>query len=187
VSRARRGSTGAVGVRLLLFATIVAGCGQVQTEVGSIDVPQEAAVCDGDLSNIGTGDFRVAFEVTTTQTGWVALANQRAECDPSVFWDVRMDDGVVYVEVDDIAHYIALASTGPKINDGAPHAIVVVRASGTLTVYVDGGAAGSGVSGASLGPLPALKLGTDICVGAVGDSTVALVGEITNACVSRSS
>ena len=88
---------------------------------------------------------------------------------------------------DDIAHYIALPSTGPKINDGAPHAIVVVRASGTLTVYIDGGASGSGVSGASLGPLPALKLGTDICVGAVGDSTVALVGQITDVCVSRSS
>jgi hypothetical protein len=164
-----------------------AGCGQVQTEVGSITLPQEAAVCEGDLSNIGTGDFLIQLQVTTTQTGWVAVANQRGQCIPSPFWDIRIADGFVYVEVDDVAHYTAITSTGPKVNDGAPHAILVVRASSTLTVYIDGGASGSQASGASLGPLPALRLGTDVCIGAVGDDTAALIGAVTDACVSRSS
>jgi hypothetical protein len=177
----------ALQIRLVLLATTATGCGQVQTEVGSITLPQEAAVCDGDLSNVGTGDFRISLQVTTTQTGWVAVANQRGQCVPSVFWDIRIDDGVIYVEVDDVAHYTAITSTGPKVNDGAPHAILVVRASGTLTVYVDGGASGSQTSGASLGPLPPLRLGTDVCIGAVGDSTVALIGAVTDSCISRSS
>jgi hypothetical protein len=184
--RRPRGLNGAL--HLVLLAASATGCGQVQTEVGAITIPQEAAVCDGDLSNVGTGDFRMSFQVATTQTGWVAVANQRAECAPSVFWDVRIaDGGFVYAEVDDGAHYTAITSTGPKINDGAPHAILVVRASGTLTVYVDGGASGSQASGASLGPLPPLRLGTDVCVGAPGDDTAALIGGVTDACVSRSS
>jgi hypothetical protein len=174
-------------IRVVLLAMAFSGCGQVQTEVGSLTVPEEAAVCDGDLSSVGTGDFRISVQVTTTQTGWVAVASQRGQCGPSVFWEIRIADGFVYVEVDDVAQYTAITSTGPKVNDGAPHAILVVRASGTLTVYVDGGASGSGASGASLGPLPPLQLGTDVCVGAVGDDTAALVGAVTGACVSRSS
>lgn len=170
----------------LALAATASGCGQVQTEVGSINPPQDSGACEGDLSDIGTGDFRVSFQVATKQGGWVALANQRGECIPAVFWDVRLDDGLVYVEVDDIAHYTAITSTGPKINDGAPHAVVVVRAGGTLSVSVDGSAVGSQGSGASLGALPPVQLGTDVCVGAVGDSTVALVGLIVGACVSRS-
>jgi hypothetical protein len=175
--------------RFVVFALVstLSGCGQVQTEVGSINRPQDAGVCEGDLSDIGTGDFRISFQIATTQSGWVAVANQRGECIPAVFWDIRLDDGLVYIEVDDIAHYTAITSTGPKINDGAPHAILVVRAAGTLSVYVDGSAAGSQGSGASLGALPPVQLGTDVCVSAVGDDTVALKGLILGACVSRSS
>ena len=181
------GLKGALQIRLFLVAMSAAGCGQVETEVGSVTLPQEAAVCDGDLSNVGTGDFRISLQVTTTQTGWVAVANQRGQCIPSVFWDIRIDDGLVHVEVDDVAHYTAITSTGPKVNDGAPHAILAVRASGTLTVYVNGGASGSQASTASLGPLPPLRIGTDVCVGAVGDSTVALIGAVTAPCITRSS
>ena len=173
-------------LRFVLLAMTATGCGEVQTEVGAI-LPREAAVCDGDLSNIGTGDFRISLQVKTTQTGWVAIASQRGNCGPAVFWDIRLVDGFVYAEVDDVAHYTALTSTGAKVNDGAPHAILVVRASGTLTIYVDGGASGSQASAASLGPLPALQVGTEVCVGAVGDTTAPLMGAVTNACISRSS
>jgi hypothetical protein len=174
-------------LRLVLLAMTAIGCGEVQTEVGTIIPRQEAAVCDGDLSNIGTGDFRISLQVTTTQTGWVAIANQRGNCGPGVFWDIRLTDGLLYVEVDDVAHYTALTSTGRKVNDGAPHTILVVRAAGTLTVYVDGGASGSQASGAALGSLPTPRVGTDICVGAVGDNTAALMGAVTSACIARSS
>jgi hypothetical protein len=165
---------------------LAAACGRVDSEVGAIAPPQEAAVCDGDLSSIGTGDFRVSLRVTTTQAGWVAVANQRGMCRPAVFWDIRLDDGFVYIEVDDIASYTAFTSTGPKVNDGAPHDVSVQRAAGVLTVYVDGGASGSQPSRAALGPLPPVQIGTDVCVGAVGDDTVALVGTISDPCVTRS-
>jgi len=182
---------------VLLGPWLVLGCGQVDTAVG-VELARDAAVersepadaaaeadaprCTGDLSNVGTGDFQVSLTVTGTQTGLVALVSQRASCAPSVFWDIRMQDGLLFVEVDDVTRYTALQKAGPAINDGLPHRVTVDRVAGTLTAYVDGVEAGSDTSPESLGALPAFASGTDVCVTS-SDGTAAFVGQIANVCV----
>jgi len=67
-----------------------------EEEKGEVDrATCEGRVCQGDLSNVGIGDFHVSLSVTTTQGRLVALLNQRGQCNPSVFWDIRMIDALV--------------------------------------------------------------------------------------------
>ena len=173
------------------------GCGRIDTAVGvelapdagiqtsaSFDAGAEADVvaCTGDLSNIGTADFHVSLTVTTTQAGLVAIVNQRTTCAPSVFWDIRMQDGLLYVEVDDVTHYTALSDAGASVNDGVSHAVRVERVAGVVTAYVDGVETSASPSLESLGALPSLASGTDVCVTS-SDGTAAFIGKITNVCV----
>jgi hypothetical protein len=190
----------------VLAAPLALACGQIDTAVGAelsrdaggetiatIDagMPHEASdaasgndgpSCTGDLSNVGAGDFLVTWTVTTTQTGLVALVNQRRTCAPSVFWDIRMTGGLLEIEVDDVTNYTNLFTTGATINDGRPHDVAARRVSGTLTASVDGVDVGSGASLASLGALPPLASGTDVCVTS-SDGTAAFVGTLANVCV----
>jgi hypothetical protein len=152
------------------------------TTDGSNEV--DATHCTGDLSNVLDGNFRVSFVLASTQTGLVALLNQRRECVPSVFWDVRMETGRIHVEVDDVSHYDAVVTVGATINDGRPHEVRMERASAMLTVFVDGANAGSVASQASLGALASLATGTDVCVTST-DGTVELAGQISSVCVAR--
>ncbi len=181
-----------------LLALPVLACGQVYTAVGAQWMPEasadtlaeaaassdeDASPCMGDLSNVRTGDFRISLTVTSTQTGLVALLNQRSECVPSVFWDIRMEGGIVNVEVDDVTHYTKLVTTGPAIDDGRPHVLIARRVAETLTAYVDGVDAGSSPSQASLGALAPLASGHDVCVSS-SDGTVVFVGRMADVCVS---
>ena len=171
----------------LWLAALAGGCGRDDTVVGeqlAMDASGDARVvhCTGDLSGVGAGDFLVSLSVTTRQAGLVALVNQREQCTPSVFWDVRMEDGLLFVEVDDVAHYTAIHTTGAAINDGSPHAVAVRRIAGVLTVSVDGVGASPQASLASLGALAPLATGTDPCVTS-SDGTVAIAGQIAAVCV----
>jgi hypothetical protein len=184
----------------IAMSLLACACGRIETDVGAefpreagaeplpdavaadAAVEAEAPACTGDLSSVGTGDFHVSLTLATTEPGLVALVNQRRTCDPSVFWDIRMFDGLLDVEVDDVAHYTELKRIGPTINDGTPHAIVAQRIAGTLSASVDGIDAGSGASEASLAALPPVVTGTDVCVTS-SDGTVALLGQLTNLCV----
>lgn len=145
--------------------------------------------CTGDLSGIGTADFRIAFTITTTATAGTgsAVINQRAVCGASHFWDVRMTGaGHLVIETDSGtlgADYTTFISTGAAVNDGSPHDIVLKRTSGTLTCTIDGVASGSASSASSFAALAAVKTGTDVCTGV--DGTVALVGSVTKVCVSK--
>jgi hypothetical protein len=167
----------------------VAACGKVDTEVGA-ELPQigwngqDAGVCQGDLSDVGIGDFHVSLSITTTQGRLVALLNQRGQCNPSVFWDIRMTDaGFVVVETDDFANYTKITTVGKKVNDGQPHDILVRRASQMLSVYVDDVLSGSGPSQASFAKLPPVATGTDVCI--PQDGTTAFAGKIAQVCVGR--
>jgi hypothetical protein len=146
----------------------------------------EAAPCRGDLSNIGTADFHVSFSLVTTQNGLAAIVNQRAVCAFSDFWDIRLaTNGTLDVETVDAtqgANGTGLKKVGPKINDGVPHKVVVQRASGTLTVYVDGIASASAISRTSFGQLAAVRIGTDVCTFAI-DQTMPLMGTVSDLCV----
>lgn len=144
------------------------------------------ASCTGDLSNIGTGDFHISCTVTSTQTPPVALANQRSACFFGDMWDLRMEAGVPVMELDDDAgpsHYTILWSVGHPIDDGQPHDLLVERISGILSINVDGIRTASTAAPASLGSLPPLVVGNDICVGV--DGTVLLTSPLANLCIRK--
>jgi hypothetical protein len=183
---------------LVAAILLPAACGRIDTEVGAELSPEaapppagtldagvdsaSAGGCRGDLSNIGTADFHVSLSVTTTQTGLVAVANQRSECIPSAFWDIRIDGGFVLVEADDVASYGALQSPGPRVDDGRPHDVLFQRKSHVLSVYVDdAGGAQTTPSTASFGQLPPVAVKTDVCT--PQDGTVALTGTVAGLCV----
>lgn len=133
-------------------------------DVADASSDSEAPSCLSlDLKQTGSGDFNISFHVVTKQTGLVALLNQRSFCSRGVFWDVRQSvTGVLIIEVDDGTAYLDLKSTVP-INDGRPHDVVIARVAGELTIWTDGVATGHGSSKASLGALPPLRVGSDVC------------------------
>jgi hypothetical protein len=138
-----------------------------------------AAVCTGDLSNIGAGDFHVSLTLTSASTGTatVALANQRSACGRGMFWDLHSDHGALRAETDDAVNYTALLST-TRIDDGRPHDVLLQRRNGTLSLYVDGLIGALSASSASFGPLPRLVAGTDVC-----SQDIAFTGTLKNLCV----
>ena len=141
-----------------------------------------------DLSNLGAGNFIVSFHIVTTQRGWVALVNQRPTCSYGAFWDIRESaTGKIAVEIDgsDPASYETLESTR-AINDGAPHDVVVARVAGKLSIRIDGIAAGMSVSSSPLGPLPPLRLGSDVCGAADTPPTLPFAGTtLSGLCIRR--
>jgi hypothetical protein len=187
-----------LGLCLALAATGLpsVACGQVVTTVGEelpvdagheqsvvVDAAGDGGACPQDLSNIGMGDFRVEFAITTAQTQFAALVNQRAVCSHGGFWDVRMTSGGLFaVETDDGTSYTPLTTTGPRVNDGLSHDVRVQRVAGMLTVYLDGTPTGSASSPASFGQLAPLRTGTDVCTPTI-DGTMTLAGTITDLCV----
>jgi hypothetical protein len=137
--------------------------------------------CSDDLSNIGTGDFSIALALRTTQSGRAALVNQRVSCNPTMFWDLRLSSGELELETDDTTNYTNFTSTGPEVDDGASHNILIKRISGTVTIYVDETVYGSAASSSSFGTLAPLVTGTDVCDGQ--DGTAPFEGTITSVCV----
>ncbi|HEV3189718.1 MAG TPA: hypothetical protein VGY54_04430 [Polyangiaceae bacterium] len=153
----------------------------------------DANGCPQDLSGTATRDFSISFTLQTTQpSSNIALLNQRRECNVGEFWDIRLYNQILYVEISDVAQG-GIVITGPSpgdsanmavaLNDGKPHDIVVSRVAGEASLTVDGALAGSSSSFQSFGKgLPALKVGRDVCEGFNG--TVPLVqGTIGNICV----
>jgi len=141
-----------------------------------------AIACGPTLSNAGAGDFDISFTFTTTQTGLVALLNQRKSCAPSTYWDIRLFGGVVRVEIDDVPNYTQVTSAVGWFDDGLPHDVAVQRRSGTLNLYVDGVVSGTSASAEVLHGLGPVSSGVDVCEGQ--DGTTALVGTLTNVCLS---
>jgi hypothetical protein len=143
-----------------------------------------APSCVADLSNISTGSFHVSFTVRTTLAGSVALINQRNVCGVAPYWDIRLSNGNVSAETDDGGDggtRNSVTTSGALVNDGQPHAILVERVNGTLAVFIDGVKAGSTMSVSNFGALPPLEVGKDPCDNV--DGTVALVGSVTNVCL----
>jgi hypothetical protein len=158
--------------------------GAQQTVGDELDAPNEtearmdasctgdASGCANDLSNIGTGDFRISLTLTSTQTGWVAIVNQRAVCNAGMYWDIRMDDGYIVAETDDGMYddggvwvedpRTTLTST-VTVNDGVPHCILVQRVDEMLSITIDGLLVGEATSISSFAALAPLAIGTDTC------------------------
>jgi hypothetical protein len=158
---------------------------------GSEDGDADAAACTQDLSNIGTGDFRIAFRIQATAVATVsAVVSQRGACSAGIYWSIRMyPNGTLVVETDNNTERPGGYYNYPgtiAVNDGAPHDVVVTRTSGNLAIRVDGvldQTDAGATSTSSLGALSILRIGTDVCVGGGGDGTTALNGTVTNVCV----
>jgi hypothetical protein len=149
---------------------------------GPPDARPDSPVCTGDLSNIHGADFSIAVTVKTTQSGLVSLLNQRSSCGPTgTFWDVRLSSGGVRAEINDNTTAVNLTSLGLLVNDGQPHDVLVQRFAGTMTILIDGSATGSIAAPSSLGALPALKSGTDVCDG--HSAQVPFMGTMSNVCI----
>jgi hypothetical protein len=93
------------------------------TDSGPRDAASDAPACRTDLSNIGTADFTITLTLTTSQTGYVAVVNQRNVCNLAPLWDVRLSNGNLYIETCDGPNYSRLTTSGALANDGKPHAI----------------------------------------------------------------
>ena len=167
---------------------------------GTADAMRDAATCANgisSLSNIGTQDFHISFRITTNQSGWVALVNQRSVCYFGFFWDIRLCTpgragdscpaaGTLSLETDnnDVASFQAIYGKG-SVNDGKTHDVVVARTAGMLTTQIDGTRSGPTPSLASFGAtMPPVQVGKDVCIGAPnGDPTVALTGTLSDLCI----
>jgi len=148
------------------------------------DDGSDANPCTQDLSYIYTGPFTISFTLKTLQPDTlIALVNQRNVCNLGVFWDIRLYNSLVYVELSDSKTGItSLTSTCPPLNDDNVHEIVVSRAKGGLvTITVDGVPSGSIMAIQSFDQLSPLQIGMDVCTGYNG-STV-FHGTLKNVCV----
>jgi hypothetical protein len=188
-------------VIVVVFVVAMGGCSadktrsssateKVNTNVAALNLADNAA--PGDLSNIGTGDFSITFELATSQnTGTVGVLGQRPVCNIGMFWDIRVQAGNLIVETDDAtnnneaSHYTLLTSTR-GVADGGLHSVQVQRASGTLTITIDGMPSGSTASAASFASLPPVSAGVYGCVTVGGDGTGPLVGTLALASVNNS-
>jgi hypothetical protein len=147
----------------------------------------DASACTQDLKNIGTGAFSISFTLKTTQPDPViALANQRSVCSNGVYWDIRLVNGFLYIEISDFqTGLVMFTSPGSPLNDGAAHDIVVRRALRKVLVTVDGKVSTAGMANQSFDDtLVPLRTGKDVCVGT--DKTLPLdatLGGIANLCV----
>jgi hypothetical protein len=167
-----------------------AGPSPEDASAGSDAADSSDSGCTQDLSNIGAGDFRIAFTVQTTATVGSAVINQRGNCAAGIYWDIRMQaSGPLTVETDNNTlrpgGYTNLPGTIP-VNDGIAHAVVVTRTSTMLAIRVDGvldptdaGASSTATFDTTLGR--SLTIGVDVCDGV--DGTTALDGTVTDVCV----
>jgi hypothetical protein len=144
--------------------------------------PTQGRVCSGDLSNIGTGSFEVDFQLTTSATALSALLSQRGICTHAYFWDTRLVDGKIVVELDDLNQHYAPCMGSTNVNDGVPHQIEIRRVAGKLQLYIDCALDVECDSAADLNmPLPAVQVGTSVC--GTTDGTSALVGTLSGVCI----
>lgn len=155
---------------------------------GASEVTCEVApTCTGTLANLGTGDFSISLELTTSTTARSGVISQRSVCMRGKFWDVRLapvDGGTssFSIEFDDGANYTSFVAKAPaSLNDGNPHDLRVCRKSGTVYAFSDGVLIGSAASKAAFTTLPALTSLTTTCK--AYDGTVNLVGTVEDICV----
>ena len=139
--------------------------------------------CVTDLSGVGTGDFSIAFTLTTTggMGQIIPLVNQRAGCDQtSVWWQavISSGGGILFGTCDGTGACEGV--TGNAVNDGLPHRIVLDRVSGVIACSSDGVIGSTAPDTYSFGAFGApLRIGTDAC----GDTPLAGHGTVTDLCI----
>ena len=122
--------------------------------------------------NFGTGDFTVAYWVSTPSSATMYPLSKRPACGHQNFWAVSMSNGGTAMEVDqDLAgnNYLAVFCTNSAA-DNQWHHFAFVRRSGQLDCYLDGKLSGSNTTNgvAALSNTALLKAGNSPCVGISG-------------------
>lgn len=143
--------------------------------------------CVNDLSFVDADEpFQISFDLRLPQgaTGTYALLNQRAVCNHSLFWDLRLANGWLVFETEGPLGNYDIASSAP-LNDGLLHHVTITRnTTGQLTVNVSGQTAMIFANDASFGDLPDLQFLTDVCVGVDGTQPFQNSGgTLSNICV----
>jgi len=144
-----------------------------------------ASTCSGTLAQVGTGDFSIAFTLTTATTARSALISQRAICMHSRFWDIQLGTlaagiSALSVQLDDQSNFTAFGAP-VSLNDGQPHEVRVCRKAGQVYAFSDGVLIGQAASAVNFTTLPALVTLTTTCT--PYDGTVTLDGTVTGVCV----
>jgi hypothetical protein len=140
-------STNAVAGTLGASASL--GGGQVTLSANASFDPESNVDFGTSAAAFGTSDFTVAHWYKTTFGGGGLLGDvlgNRVDSSGGQFISVRINGGgQVTLEVDDNGdgNYAATGSN-VAVNDGAWHHLAFVRQGGTVTIYVDGAASGSG-------------------------------------------
>lgn len=187
-SRRRRGGA------LLAWACAVAqGCVEPYTPLGAdagadaASQPDVAATCPGDLSNVGSGDFTVELDITTTAAAASTVAYQRQTCDAARdFWSVSTTpSGAVLFEVNQGGTQYTASSSAPfAVNDGKAHKVLAVRHSGQAYVVVDGRLVDQKPAPQALGALPPVGEASGNPCEAAGTAKP-LQGEVSGLCLRR--
>lgn len=176
------GASGAPGDR----AFSLDGAGDSPITSSYVDFPAAAG-------QLGGADFSVTFSIDTSQTGTVSvLGNHVVGCGQGRFWDVRLYNGLVGIELDgnDSASGFdpsqdLLVFSDVAVNDGHWHTVVISRAGGVVSVAVDGQNGDLGSSGQLINVTNQsdMRLGVDGCVGV--DGSHALRGLVDDIVISR--
>lgn len=159
------------------------GAGDSPVTSSYVDFPKGAG-------ELGGADFSVTFGINTTETGTVSVLGNRVGCGQGRFWDVRLYNGLVGIELDgndsgfEASQYL-LVFSDVAVNDGHWHTVVVSRASGVVSVAVDGGGGDLGSSGQLINVTNQndMKLGVDGCTGV--DASHAFRGSIDDIAIAR--
>lgn len=129
--------------------------GAAMTTLGGADTPHGIALPAG-ASPTGTGDFTIEFLLSTTMipTNSIIILEVTGGASADYF-NIGLTANFIGNSGVQVQHGLTVNGPGvsPSVNDGNPHQITVKRASGTVTLYIDGAVAGSTfAAGESLGP-----------------------------------
>jgi hypothetical protein len=163
--------------------------GAATPDSSTTDVGVDAAPCVQDLSGIENGGFYISFTLQTTQPDSViALVNQRDQCTNGVFWDLRLVNAQLFLEISDLDRGITIvrSRTSMPLNDGMAHGIRATRVDNEVQLTVDGAPSGSAMAIQSFGAteLAPLKAGDDVCGADTGSAAFdIMMGSIRDLCV----
>jgi len=121
------------------------------------------------LGNFGTGDFTVEtwFKVAPSETGYRLLIAKRGICAHANFWDIVMNAGKIYFEIDENTagdNYLSIA-TPLAYNDNNWHHVACTRSGTAMKIYMDGALVVSGNTAAptNLNNAVSVKVGNQPC------------------------
>jgi hypothetical protein len=157
------------------------GDGALLTDAAPDSTFDVSPSCINDLSNVGTANFEISFDLQVTATTKSALVHQRAPCTAATYWDIYINDVNRAVFEIQAGGSMATSPSLVTVANGAQHKIVCNRIGAAISISVDG-ASPNTQSGSTynLTALPPIEIATaHPCAGFSPLST----GTVTNVCI----